>query len=145
MTETSLYPSEARVGVGAVVLHEQHVLLVRRARPPQDGVWALPGGKLDLGETLQQAVEREVREETGVQVRAREVVHAFDLVERDLDARVRFHYVVVDLRADYVAGTPAARDDAADARWVALAVLDRLQLHPETAALLRKLTPQSPS
>lgn len=145
MTEAYLYPSEARVGVGAVVLREQRVLLVRRARPPHAGAWALPGGKLRLGETLQQAVEREVREETGVDVRAREVVHSFDLIERDADGCVRFHYVVVDLRADYVAGTPAPRDDADNACWIALAELDRLPLHPETAMLLRKLSPRQSS
>ena len=116
MTETSLYPNKTRNNNKTKKKHKQQKQQEQQTRPPQDGVWSQPNNKQDLGETLQQAVEREVREETGVQGRARECVHAFDLVERDLNARVRFHYVVMDLRADYVAGTPAAHNDAADAR-----------------------------
>lgn len=139
MTAPRDYPAEPRVGVGALVVHEQQVLLVRRARPPAVGVWALPGGRVRLGETLRQAVEREVREETGVSVRARDVLHCFELIEHDTQGAVRFHYVVVDLRADYLAGTPAGGGDAREARWFALTALGKMRLHPETAALLDAL------
>lgn len=132
---------QARVGVGALVVHHGRVLLVRRGRPPAAGLWALPGGKLHLGERLHAAAEREVLEETGVQVRAREVVHCFDLIERNEHGEVSYHYVVIDVRADYVAGAPCAKEDARDARWVDVVELAGLDLHPETAFLLRRTFP----
>ena len=95
--------------VGAVVVHDGAVLMVRRARAPSRGVWAVPGGRIELGETLAEAAEREVREETGVRVRAGEPVWSFDSVVRDAGGRIAFHYVIVDLLADYVAGEPRAR------------------------------------
>ncbi len=130
------YPDAPRVAVGAVVIHENRVLLVKRGRPPAQHDWAIPGGGVHLGETLRSAAEREVLEETGVTVRAGDPVFTFDAVDRDDAGRVRFHYVIVDLDADYVAGEPRPGDDAADARWVGPDEMGGLAVNRVTRQLL---------
>lgn len=106
-----------RVGVGCLVWKGDQVLLIRRGKPPGLGEWSLPGGGQELGETLFQAAEREVREETGVQARARSVLTAVDGITRDADDTLLFHYTIVDVEADWIAGEPVPADDALDARW----------------------------
>jgi ADP-ribose pyrophosphatase len=134
----TVYPDCPRVAVGAVVFRDNRVLLVRRGSPPAQGTWAIPGGSVHLGESLGQAAERETREETGVIIRAGAPVYAFDVVERDARGAVRFHYVIVDLAAEYVSGALRAGDDALDARWVSAAELDSLPVTPATRRLLRR-------
>ena len=129
-------PCLPRVGVGAVVFRNGAVLLVRRAHPPREGEWAIPGGKVRPGETLQQAAEREIREETGVRIRAGEPVHAFDLIERSADGTLCWHYVIVDLMGEYLDGEPHGADDAAAAAWCDETRLQTLDLNPETRRLL---------
>jgi ADP-ribose pyrophosphatase len=124
------------VAVGAIVFRENRVLLVRRGKAPAAGVWAIPGGSVELGETLQEAAEREILEETGLTVRAREPVFTFDSVERDAVGSVRFHYVIVDLMADYIAGEPFPGDDALEVRWVSADELSALELSRFTRDLL---------
>jgi 8-oxo-dGTP diphosphatase len=124
-----------RLAVGAVILHEDRVLLVRRGKPPRQGKWAVPGGKVEAGETLRQAAEREVREETGVEIRAGEVVHVFELLDRDGDT-LRFLYVIIDLLAEYLGGEPRAADDASDARWFGAEELGDHDVDRETLHLL---------
>ena len=133
------YPEAPVPAVGGLVLHDGAVLLIRRARPPSRGVWAVPGGRVELGETLAAATEREVREETEVEVRAREPIWSFDSVVRDPDGRIAYHYVIVDLAADYVAGTPRANDDAAEARWVRPAELSGMSVSAPTLELLARV------
>lgn len=130
------YPDHPRVGVGAVVFNGGRVLLVRRGRPPAEGDWAVPGGRVELGETLAQAAEREIFEETDVRIRAKEPVHVFDAVVRDAAGAVAYHYVIVDLAADYISGQPAPGDDALDARWVTATELQTLPVNAETRKLL---------
>ena len=132
------YPDAPRVAVGAVVFDENRVLLVRRGQAPSDGQWAIPGGAVELGETLAQAAEREIREETGIQIAAQEPIHVFDMVERDPADRVRFHYVIVDLAARYLGGELHAGDDAAEARWVTADEMQRLTVSPPTRQLLAR-------
>lgn len=131
------YPDQPQVGVGAVVFKEDRVLLVLRGRPPAEGVWAIPGGRLRLGETLQAAAEREIEEETGIIIRAGDPVFAFDAIVRDPDGGVRFHYVIVDLAAEYLEGEPVAGDDALSARWVSAAEMPSLNVNPATRNLLK--------
>ena len=131
------YPTKPAVAVGAVVFHRQRVLLVKRGNPPSLGEWAIPGGSVELGETLQQAAEREILEETGVTIRAGEPVFCFDAIVREPSGKVRFHYVITYVLADYVAGEPVASDDALDARWVAADELDNLTVSKITLELLR--------
>jgi ADP-ribose pyrophosphatase len=145
---STVYPEAPRVAVGAVVFHQNKVLLVLRNKPPAKGVWAIPGGSVELGETLQVAAEREVLEETGLQVRAGQVIHTFDVIERDEAGRVRYHYVIVDLLAEPVDPTqplyPA--DDVKDAAWFTLAELENpnLPLSQPTRLLLREIMVELP-
>ena len=131
------YPDRPVVGIGAVVIHEGRVLLVRRGVAPSRGLWAVPGGALELGETLQRGAEREILEETGVAIRAREPVYAFDFFERDGDGRIRFHFVIVDVAADYIGGEVRGADDALEARWLAPEDLEGLAVSKNTLKLLR--------
>jgi 8-oxo-dGTP diphosphatase len=137
LPDRSTYPDRPRVAVGALVFKGGRVLLVRRGRPPGDGLWAVPGGGVELGESLEKAAEREIREETGVVIRAGAVVHVFDVIERDSRGRVRFHYVIVDLMGDYLEGEPLGGDDAREARWVGPGELAGLEVSPHTLGLLR--------
>ena len=123
--------------VGAIVIRDGKVLLVKRGVAPSKGLWAIPGGMIELGETIQQAAEREILEETGIQIQAREPVYTFDMIDRDEEGRIRYHYVVVDVFAFYVSGEPQARDDVVDARWVAPEELEALPASPNTMRLLR--------
>lgn len=123
-----------------MVFRGNDVLLVKRGRAPSLGLWAIPGGSVELGETLRQAAEREVREETSVQIRAQSIVYTFDVIERDRDGRVIHHYVIVDFLAEWIAGEPCAGDDAEDARWFPVADLGRLAISSETLRLVRRLT-----
>ncbi len=129
------FPDAPRLTVGGVVFHADAVLLVQRMNPPNQGKWAIPGGRVHLGETLTAAVEREVMEETGVLVRAGDPIFVFDSIVREGDA-IAYHYVVVDLLAEYLSGTPQAGDDASDARWVSASDLAQLNLSNKTLELL---------
>jgi ADP-ribose pyrophosphatase len=135
----SEYPDHPRVAIGAVVIHDRRVLLVQRGKPPAHDQWAIPGGSVNLGETLQAAAEREVMEETGVRVQAKEVIYTFEHISRDENGRPRFHYVIVDLAAEYVGGVPVGCDDATDACWVSALEVADLNVNPNTLALLRKI------
>ena len=131
------YPDRPVVGIGAVVIRDGKVLLIRRGVAPGRGLWAVPGGSLELGETLQQGAEREILEETGITIRAREPVCAFDFFEMDPDGRIRFHFVIVDLAADYIRGDVKGADDALEARWLAPGDLDHLPVSKNTLKLLQ--------
>jgi len=136
-TAAGAYPDHPRVAVGAVVFKDHRVLLVRRGQPPAQGLWAIPGGSVLLGETLQQAAEREILEETGLYITAGQPVLTFDVVERDDAGRIRFHYVIVDLDARYDRGELRAGDDALEARWVAPAEIDGMPVNATTLRLLK--------
>ena len=131
------YPDYPRVAVGAVVFKEDRVLLVRRGQAPAEDSWAIPGGSIEIGETLQQAAEREIREETGIRIRAAKPIYTFDVIERDESEGIRFHYIIVDLSADYVSGELSAGDDAVEARWVSAEEIKTLAVNKTTLALLQ--------
>ena len=115
---TREYPDYPRVGVGAVVLHEGRVLLVKRGRPPALGKWSLPGGLVELGETTSAAAQREIAEECGIDVRLAGVAGVVDRVTRDETGRVRYHYVLVDYLAYAESDRVIAGSDAAEVQWV---------------------------
>ena len=129
---TSAYPDHPQVAVGAIVFKDDRVLLVRRGKAPALGMWAIPGGSVNLGETLCEAAEREILEETSIVIRAREPILTFDVVKKDEQGKVRFHYVIIDLSADYLKGEPRAGDDALDARWVSASEMKDLPVVPRT-------------
>lgn len=133
------YPTHPVIAVGAVVFRDESVLLVKRAHAPSAGLWAIPGGSVELGETLQVAAERELREETGVRVRAQDPIYIFDVIEQDTDGQVCYHYVIADLMAEYIEGDPAPQSDALEARWVTARELEALPANATTVALLTKL------
>lgn len=139
----TIYPDAPRVAVGAVVIYEKKVLLVLRGKPPAEGLWAIPGGSVDLGETLQMAAEREVLEETGLHVKAGEVIYTFDAIVRDHTGQVQYHYVILDLMAELLSPerAPVAADDVRDARWFSREALTEpgLSISETTRNLLHKL------
>lgn len=124
-------PDRPCLGVGAVLIHEGRVLLIRRGKEPLRGRWVVPGGTVELGETLEEALVREVEEETGLVVKPREIVAVFDRIQRESE-RVGYHYVIVDYLCDYVAGEARAGSDAEAVALVALADLPAYDL-PEKA------------
>mgnify|MGYP006285127609 CR=1 FL=1 len=130
------YPHHPRAAVGAVVFNQGCVLLTRRGTAPAKGQWAIPGGRIELGEHLTEAAEREVFEETGIVIRAGEPVHTFDLVQRDERGRIAYHYVIVDLSGEYVSGEPRAGDDGLEVRWVSPEESLALDINLETRRLL---------
>lgn len=129
-------PTTPQVGVGAVVFHQGAVLLVQRANPPCSQEWAIPGGKVRLGETLQQAAEREILEETGIRIKAGEPIYAFDLIETDAHGEVQWHYAIIDLQGEYLGGEIKAGDDATAAGWFRPEDLAELPLNATTRKLL---------
>lgn len=139
------YPSSPIVGVGAVVLHSGCVLLVRRGKAPLAGEWSLPGGAVELGETMEQAIVREVAEEAGLAVAPIQVLKVFDHLDHDSNGRVRFHYVLVDFlcglgptdgRRDPAKPALHPQTDASDARWVPVEGLRNSREFPLTMRAL---------
>lgn len=124
------FPQTPLVGVGAVIFHEGRVLLVRRGSEPLKGHWTLPGGVLEVGETLVEGVVREVREETGLLVEPLELVELLDRIHRE-DGRVRYHYVIADYLCRVTGGELRAASDADEVRWV-----ERAEWNPTRQALV---------
>ncbi len=130
------YPKLPMVGIGVVVWRERQVLLIRRGKPPRLGQWSLPGGLQELGETVFEGGRREVREETGTEVEITGVLDVIDSIQHDDAGRVRYHYTLVDLAAEWRAGEPVAGDDAAAAAWADADDLARYRLWDETVRLI---------
>lgn len=128
------FPTAPLVGVGAVIVSDSRVLLVKRGTEPARGRWSIPGGLIELGESLSQAVVREVREETGLQVEPIELLELLDRIHRDGD-RVRYHYVIADYLCRVVGGTLHAASDADAARWV-----ERAEWNSHSALVLDPIT-----
>jgi mutator protein MutT len=129
--------SEVKIGVAAIVFHHDKVLLIQRANEPGKGQWTFPGGKLQAGETLQHAAERETYEETRVKITAGNIAHTFEMIEYDHNNNLKFHYIIIDIDATYVNGIPQPCDDARDAKWVSKAEIAELDLNHETLNLLK--------
>lgn len=133
------YPSAPLVGVAAAVFNDTgEVLMVKRGRPPGKGDWGLPGGLLDLGETLKAGAAREVREECNVEIDVGEVVATFEPLFWDNEGRVEYHYVVIDFWATYLSGEAHAQDDADEVAWIAMGALGAYNLKIETSDVIHK-------
>jgi 8-oxo-dGTP diphosphatase len=144
MSSAREYLARPLLGTGVVVLDGdgERVLLIRRARAPRLGQWSLPGGLVEIGETLEAAARREVLEETGLELGPLRLLDAVDLIERDAGGRVRTHYVLVDFTARAVVGTRGlalvlAADEVGEAGWFAPTALDALGLWCETIRIIR--------
>ncbi len=129
------FPNLPLVGVGVVVVREKRVLLIRRAKPPRQGEWSLPGGLQKLGETVFEAASREVREEAGIAVQPLAVIDVVDLIEWD-ERRVRYHYTLIDLLAAFIDGEAVAGADAAEVLWAEQAEVERRVLWQETLRII---------
>lgn len=132
------YPDRPIVGVGAVIVDHKRVLLARRARAPLLGRWSLPGGVVELGETLRAAAEREALEETGLGVKAGEVLEVLDRIIPGEDGRPQYHYVLVDFLCEWVGGDVRAGGDATEVAWAEEDELPKFQLEELAIAVIRK-------
>jgi len=130
-------PGAPVVGVGGVLIHAGKVLLIRRGKPPLYGRWVVPGGTVELGEELEQALVREMQEETGLVVEPLELLTVFDRIEREA-GQVVYHYVIVDYLCRLVSGEARAASDALDAAWVAPSELQGYDLPPKALEVVQQ-------
>ena len=131
------HPKQPLIGVGALIVENGRVVLIKRGKAPLLGEWSIPGGMLELGETLRQGAEREALEETGLVVRATELLGVFDRVVPDAEGKIIYHYVLIDFLCERVSGELHAGADAADARWYKPEEVADLPLAEDTAGVIR--------
>ena len=132
------YPDHPIIGVGAVIVDGDRVLLVRRDTEPLKGEWSVPGGMLELGEKLRDGIRREVREETGLVVEPREVLDVFDSIFADKDGRTEYHYVLIDYLCQPIPGDAMAGTDVSEVKWVSPEELPGMGLRSSTEEVIRK-------
>jgi 8-oxo-dGTP diphosphatase len=132
------YPQYPMIGVGALILRDGRMLLVKRSKEPSKGKWSIPGGRLELGETIEEAVKREVLEECGVQIDIVRVLEVTDNILRDDDGRIRYHFVLIDMLANYLSGEPKAQSDAEECRWATPAELAELDMNPRLRTVIMR-------
>jgi 8-oxo-dGTP diphosphatase len=125
------------VGVGAIIVQDDKVVLIKRGHPPLEGEWSIPGGALEVGETIREGVIREAREETSLHVESLDLLGVFDRVIRDDHGQVRYHYVLIDFLCRVRDGSLQAAGDAADAKWFTEKELSALPLPRDTADAIR--------
>jgi len=131
------YPDQPLVGVGAIIIEGDRVLLVKRGHPPLAGEWSIPGGVLEVGETLREAAVREALEETGLTVEPGDLLGVYDRILRDADERTIYHYVLIDFLCRRVDGELKAAGDADEARWFTREEAGWLSLAKDTAEVVR--------
>lgn len=135
-----VYPERPVVGVGALVLRGGKILLIRRAAPPSRGLWSIPGGHVEVGESLLEAAARELREEAGLEGRPLGVVNVDEVIKRDGDGRVVYHYILVTVLVDAPEGSPRAGGDALEAAFFDMHQALRMSdIAPSVAGLIRKI------
>lgn len=122
------YPNIPRVGVGVVVVQNNKILLIKRGQEPSEGLWAFPGGLVELGEQLKEAVRREVKEECNIEINVGEVLTVLDLILKDEDDQVKFHYVLIDYIASFVSGELKPGSDVVDANWFSKSEVEKLDI-----------------
>jgi len=132
------FPEAPLVGVGAVIIEDLRVVLVKRLHPPLQNKWSIPGGVLEVGELVREAAIREAREETGLVVEPSELLGVYDRVLRHVDERVQYHYVLIDFLCRWVGGDLLAASDAAEVRWFTREELPPLKLADDTLDVITK-------
>jgi ADP-ribose pyrophosphatase YjhB (NUDIX family) len=132
------YPQRPIIGVGALILRRDRILMAQRGKQPLIGWWSLPGGALETGEALADAVRREVREETGLDIRPLGVLEIFERIMRDRSGAPEYHYVLIDYMCRVMGGTLAAGDDVCAVEWVRRRDLPKLQITEGTLAVIEK-------
>ena len=138
MSDTRRYPKRPVLGVGALIFNRGKILLVERGKEPLKGYWSLPGGVLETGETLEQGVIREVREETGLEVKPLKVLEIFERIILDAHGAPEYHYVLIDYICRVTGGTLQAADDASRAAWVPRRLLSTYQITTGTLPVIEK-------
>ena len=136
MADARRYPERPFLAVSAAILRDGRILLVRRARPPMDGLFSLPGGVVETGETLHDAVMREVREETGLSIEPVALAGFRESISRDGEDRIERHFVILPFAARWLAGEPQLNEELSEARWVHPAEVSRLPTTPGLAAIV---------
>lgn len=126
------------MGVGGVVIADGRALLIRRGGPPLQGEWSIPGGLLDLGETLEQGVRRELAEETGLEVRMLDLIEVFERVFPDDDGRTKYHFVILDYLCEAVSGQAQAASDVTDVAWAREDELAGYSLTPTATRVIKR-------
>lgn len=137
-TESREYPERPIVAVGGVVIHNSHVLLIRRGQPPLEGRWSIPGGILEVGETIAEGIERELKEETGIQVRVLDLIEICEKVLRDPEGRPQFHFVILDYSCEFVEGIARAGGDVTEVVWANREQLGSLALTAAASRVIGK-------
>jgi 8-oxo-dGTP diphosphatase len=132
------YSEYPRVGVGVVVIHDRHLLMVKRGQEPNKGKWSIPGGLIELGETIYDAAGREVLEECSIKVEITQLLDTADNIVRDENGRVQYHYAIIDLLGRYVSGEARAQSDAGECRWVPIKELDSLDIVTTLRDMLKR-------
>jgi 8-oxo-dGTP diphosphatase len=132
------YPQLPMVSVQALVIKEGRILLQKRLKEPSKGKWSIPGGRIELGETVYEAAKREVLEECSIEVEIERVLDVADSIIRDEEGRISYHFVLIYLLARYKGGDVKAQSDAEDARWVTTDELAELDTHPHLRVLLMR-------
>jgi len=132
------FPDIPLVGVGAIIIEDSRVVLVKRAHPPLQAEWSIPGGVLEVGELVRDAAIREAREETGLVVEPGELLGVYDRILHHPDKRVQYHYVLIDFLCRRVAGDLAAASDASEVRWFTREQLPALKLAEDTLDVIQK-------
>jgi 8-oxo-dGTP diphosphatase len=132
------YPEHPVVGVGAVVVRDGRALIIRRGHEPRKGEWSLPGGHVELGESLTDAVRREIKEETGLQVEPGAIIESFDRIHRDEDGRIRYHFVIIDYVCHVSTGDAVAGSDASDVAWITAEQIEQYGINPHAATVIRR-------
>jgi 8-oxo-dGTP diphosphatase len=132
------YPERPVVGVGGIVIQHGRALLIRRSGEPLAGRWSIPGGTLELGETIAEGVRRELREETGLEVRVGELLEAFERIFPGEADRPQYHFVILDYLCEAIGGAPRPGGDASEIAFVAEKDLARYALSPAVTRVLRK-------
>ena len=132
------FPEMPLVGVGAIIIEGERVVLVKRAHPPIQGQWSIPGGVLEVGEMVREAAIREAREETGLIVEPGELLGVYDRILYDAKERVQYHYVLIDFLCRHVGGDLRAASDAAGVRWFTREELPALKLAEDTQDVIQK-------
>lgn len=138
MTQGREYPERPVLAVGGVVISGARVLLTRRGQPPLEGRWSIPGGLLELGETIAQAVERELNEEASVQVRALELIEIYEKVLRLPNQPPQYHFVILDYLCERIGGNAQAGSDVTDVAWSSEDELDRFNLTAEAKRVVKR-------
>ncbi|MBN2089373.1 NUDIX hydrolase [candidate division KSB1 bacterium] len=127
------------LGVGVVVKNGDSILLIQRAKEPKKGLWALPGGMVNLGEPIRSAAIREVKEECSIDIELQDIVSVIDLIDKDTDGKIKYHFVLIDFLAEYVAGELQPASDALDAAWISPADLSNYNIPELTKKVINKV------